>query len=376
MRLFPILTALALLLPQSGWGMNLFMVGNSLTVDSQPAQLGSIAAAQGISLAVGQHINCNSSLTTILNNPATTCLIPSYGTFNTALPNFTWTHASFQSFAAQGSTMGDDVASYAQFVSLLRQNPANASAQLYLYQSWPLRQNWDQWEQPVADTLTQTTVHQRDYFGHLLDRIQVTEPGVILIPQAEVLFRVREAIGAGEIAGITSFHDEIYRDQTHLSDSPGRGLGRFVAHTTLASVLFQADQTGKASAFDSTFDGSLYSITTRNQLQSLIWNVVQNHPDAGIAPTLMPGDYDGDGSVTAADLLVWKSNFASTTHLAADGNHDGYVDASDYTVWRDALSQPSVLGDVTATPEPSSVVLAVLALLVISAVQKAATGMR
>ncbi|QDU86721.1 hypothetical protein Pla175_00710 [Pirellulimonas nuda] len=353
MRLILVTAAAVLLCPQVGWGESLFMVGNSLTVDSQPVQLGSIAAAQGISLSVGQHINCNSSLTTILNNPGTTCVIPAYGTFDTALPGYAWDKVSFQSFAGQNSTMANDVASFNQLTSVLRQNPANADSQLYLYQSWPLIQNWDQWEQPVANTLTQATVHQRDYFDHLLGRIQATEPGTLLIPEAEVFFRVREAIAAGEITGVASF-TEMYRDQTHAS----YGLGRFVANTTLASTLFQTDQTGQPSPFDSTFDGVQYSITTRNQLQAIVWDVVKNHPDAGIAQTLTPGDYNGDGSVTAADLQVWKANLGSKSHLSADGNHDGRVDAADYTVWRDAFSQMAAIGGGSGVPEPSSAVLA------------------
>ena len=52
---------------------------------------------------------------------------------------------------------------------------------------------------------------------------------------------------------------------------------------------------------------------------------------------LAPGDYNADGNVDLADYSFWKSNFGSTTHLAADGNNNQVIDAGDYTVWRNQL---------------------------------------
>lgn len=49
------------------------------------------------------------------------------------------------------------------------------------------------------------------------------------------------------------------------------------------------------------------------------------------------GDFDFSGMVDQFDYQVWKSNFGSSTELAADGNGDGVVDAADYTVWRNNL---------------------------------------
>jgi hypothetical protein len=64
-----------------------------------------------------------------------------------------------------------------------------------------------------------------------------------------------------------------------------------------------------------------------------------NNPQA--APSPHSGDFNNDGRVDAADYDIWKSDFGSTTELAADGNHDGIVDAADYNVWRDHLRQPA-----------------------------------
>jgi hypothetical protein len=54
----------------------------------------------------------------------------------------------------------------------------------------------------------------------------------------------------------------------------------------------------------------------------------------------LPGDYNGDGSVDAADFVVWRKSFGQTgVRPPADGSGpndtpDGIVDSQDYTLWR------------------------------------------
>lgn len=68
----------------------------------------------------------------------------------------------------------------------------------------------------------------------------------------------------------------------------------------------------------------------------------------------LPGDFDANGSIDAADYALWNSTYGSAEDLRADGNGDGVVDAADYAVWRDALTIASTQNAVVSAPEPSS----------------------
>lgn len=83
----------------------------------------------------------------------------------------------------------------------------------------------------------------------------------------------------------------------------------------------------------------------------------------------MPGDYNRNGAVDAADYVVWRNTQGQTgTGLAADGNGDEMIDTGDYNVWRGNFGAitPSGAGLAAiraigpAVPEPTSLVLLLL----------------
>jgi hypothetical protein len=94
----------------------------------------------------------------------------------------------------------------------------------------------------------------------------------------------------------------------------------------------------------------------------------------GFAPVIeaLPGDYNANGSVDAADYVVWRNSLGQTgTELAADGTGpsgtpDGVVDQLDYSLWKTnfgatAGGSGSFAGS-TGVPEPGAVCLGFIAL--------------
>ncbi len=79
--------------------------------------------------------------------------------------------------------------------------------------------------------------------------------------------------------------------------------------------------------------------------------------------TPLPGDYNADGVVDAADYAVWRDTLDSTTDLRADGDRSGRVDQQDYQLWRtqfgEASPAPSQGSSTNASvPSPSGLSLA------------------
>jgi hypothetical protein len=84
----------------------------------------------------------------------------------------------------------------------------------------------------------------------------------------------------------------------------------------------------------------------------------------------VPGDYNANGAVDAADYVVWRSTLGDTgTGLAADGNGNDEIDSGDYDFWRARFGQTAAT-TTTATspaseeiPEPGGLALFLAALV-------------
>lgn len=89
--------------------------------------------------------------------------------------------------------------------------------------------------------------------------------------------------------------------------------------------------------------------------------------DFSFSLPILAGDYNDDGVVDAADYVVWRRSFETSTPLVNETASLGTVDSADYDAWRanfGATDPGSGLG--SAVPEPTSALLAILALYLAS----------
>ena len=77
----------------------------------------------------------------------------------------------------------------------------------------------------------------------------------------------------------------------------------------------------------------------------------------------LPGDYNGNGTVDAADYTVWRNSLGTTglePYELGDGDGDGEVTELDYEVWRSQYGQTIPTGAAAAAaavPEPGGLAL-------------------
>lgn len=98
----------------------------------------------------------------------------------------------------------------------------------------------------------------------------------------------------------------------------------------------------------------------------------------GVAGTgsINRGDYNSDGVIDVADYIVWRKTFSQTASPAgvgADGNTDGTINDGDYTLWTQRFGgaiASGAGGGPGAIPEPSTLILALLACTSVSIVRR------
>jgi hypothetical protein len=98
-------------------------------------------------------------------------------------------------------------------------------------------------------------------------------------------------------------------------------------------------------------------------------DTIQLYELALTATSILPGDYNHNGVVDAADYVVWRNSLGQSiaAGTGADGNGDGSITEADYDLWRSHFGQTasgsgSALGASAAAsvPEPGTAALCLI----------------
>lgn len=104
--------------------------------------------------------------------------------------------------------------------------------------------------------------------------------------------------------------------------------------------------------------GAFDELSLPNLPLGLAWNTSQLLVN-GVLSVGLPGDYNGDGSVDAADYTVWRDNLSAPAGTLSNDSAGGQIGLAQYLLWRDSygLQAPDQLSDAGAAPEPSCFLL-------------------
>lgn len=93
--------------------------------------------------------------------------------------------------------------------------------------------------------------------------------------------------------------------------------------------------------------------------------VTSNLSTTGELTAVIAGDFNGDGSVDAADYTAWRDHqgIGVTAWSTGDANGDGAVDSADHSLWIDNFGAAVA---ANAIPEPASIAAAILAIAMVA----------
>jgi hypothetical protein len=72
-------------------------------------------------------------------------------------------------------------------------------------------------------------------------------------------------------------------------------------------------------------------------------------------PVFNPADFNEDGDVDSADLLIWQSAYGVNPN--GDTDNDGDSDGRDFLFWQRAYTGTGPLTSAVAVPEPSTILM-------------------
>jgi T5SS/PEP-CTERM-associated repeat protein len=114
---------------------------------------------------------------------------------------------------------------------------------------------------------------------------------------------------------------------------------------------------------------SFSTITLASLPAPLKWSTLRLYGD-GVISIILPGDYNENGTVDAADFVVWREQIASNPSQTLPNDVTLGVGFDDYITWRANFGNSAPSGPAAAVPEPAAAILIAIGLLSVSGLRR------
>ncbi len=236
-----------------------------------------------------------------------------------------------------GSEIGDDEFAFIWDIGQLRfSNPEDNSNRDAF---WVAFQSLDDTEADAAISIPGTPIKPDNIIGpNTIQGDGITSLEMILDGQLQAQQDFFLVLGLEENSvqvGVNSYleNGKVYIGMSPIQGSP-QNIDEAIAMTT--GDVYEAD-----------IPSSL------NQIDTYIIRPLQ--------PTVPTADFNGNGTVDAADYTVWRDNFGSTnaTNALGDADGDSDVDGADFLAWQQQFgtSAGATQSNTGSVPEPSGLAL-------------------
>jgi hypothetical protein len=179
-------------------------------------------------------------------------------------------------------------------------------------------------------------------------------------------------LGADSIALNDPFYDEVanaFLIATVAFEAVNPGATEVFLQIGANGINYDGQTSSQTNVvFGAATDAPLNALTQRGQDSATAELVLQI--------TNLPGDFNADLAVDAADLEIWQTHLGLTSGAAfadGDASGDGSVDGADFLIWQRNFGRatPTSAVAMAAIPEPSAALLAAAAASLFAARRRA-----
>ena len=227
--------------------------------------------------------------------------------------------------------------------------------------------------EPVDSQIENPTELGRSYIDDMAIGTAWQDVAQVAVPR--LTLRINPTSGAAKLVNSTSASFEldgysVESEQARLNPTGwtslddanlGSWLENHATSTQLIESFFNGATTiapgGQLSLGTLFLPGGAQDVTGRYSTHDGLINLFNVQFTIG-GPSV--GDFNGDGSTSGADFLVWQRTLGSnvTPGTGADGDNNGVIGAGDLTVWRSNFGQSSAAPALHGVPEPGTAVMA------------------